>query len=62
LGNLIAGVSNYNLDLKKKKALKLHLLLQLFFYCLLLLSLFEALNLELSFRIPWSEFWEEVVV
>ncbi len=29
---------------------------------LLLLSLFEALNLELSFRIPWSEFWEEVVV
>lgn len=34
LGNLIAGVSNYNLDLKKKKALKLHfLLLQLFFYC-----------------------------
>jgi hypothetical protein len=29
---------------------------------LLLLSLFEGLNLELSFRIPWSEFWEEVVV
>ncbi len=29
---------------------------------LLLLSLFEALNLELSFWIPWSEFWEEVVV
>ncbi len=29
---------------------------------LLLLSLFEALNLELSFSIPWSEFWEEVVV
>jgi hypothetical protein len=28
----------------------------------LLLSLFEALNLELSFSIPWSEFWEEVVV
>jgi len=47
---------------EEEKSSETALVVTVVFLLLLLLSLFEALNLELSFRIPWSEFWEEVVV